>query len=112
MIGKRSFGWVACGNINAKNRMGGYVGVRGFHLLVDTGSFVTIAWEDEATSECDSGYRVPVNPELIAASSKDKPSAVAALSVADELRKLAELRDKGIITTSEFDTQKAKLLSN
>ncbi len=32
-------------------------------------------------------------------------------SVADELRKLAELRDRGIITESEFQSQKAKLLT-
>jgi Short C-terminal domain/Phospholipase_D-nuclease N-terminal len=36
---------------------------------------------------------------------------VAGHSVADELSKLAELREKGVITASEFDTQKAKLLS-
>lgn len=35
---------------------------------------------------------------------------VPASSIADELSKLAELRDKGIITDAEFDTQKAKLL--
>lgn len=36
---------------------------------------------------------------------------VAGHSVADELSKLAELREKGVITASEFETQKAKLLS-
>ena len=35
----------------------------------------------------------------------------AALYIADELGKLAELRDRGILTDSEFDAQKAKLLS-
>lgn len=32
-------------------------------------------------------------------------------STADELAKLAELRDSGAITAAEFDSQKAKLLS-
>ena len=32
-------------------------------------------------------------------------------STADELSKLAELRDKGVITNAEFDAQKVKLLS-
>jgi Short C-terminal domain len=32
-------------------------------------------------------------------------------SVADELRKLAELRDQGVITDVEFQAQKAKLLA-
>lgn len=33
-------------------------------------------------------------------------------SLADELRKLAELRDAGVLTAAEFDTQKARLLSS
>jgi len=31
--------------------------------------------------------------------------------VADELEKLAGLRDKGLLTADEFDAQKAKLLA-
>jgi type VI protein secretion system component VasK len=33
-------------------------------------------------------------------------------SSADELAKLADLRDKGVITAQEFDTQKAKILAS
>jgi len=33
------------------------------------------------------------------------------LSTADELSKLADLKEKGVITNAEFETQKAKLLS-
>ena len=33
------------------------------------------------------------------------------MSVADDLSKLAELRDKGVLSQEEFDTQKAKLLA-
>ena len=36
---------------------------------------------------------------------------VAGRSTADELTKLAELKDKGVITDAEFQTQKAKLLA-
>ncbi len=36
----------------------------------------------------------------------------ATLSTADELSKLADLREKNILTDAEFETQKAKLLSN
>ncbi|MDZ7732989.1 MAG: SHOCT domain-containing protein [Acidimicrobiia bacterium] len=32
--------------------------------------------------------------------------------MADELRKLAELRDEGILTTEEFESQKAALLGS
>ena len=35
-----------------------------------------------------------------------------ALSTADELAKLADLREKNILTDAEFETQKAKLLSD
>ena len=34
----------------------------------------------------------------------------AGISTADELSKLAELKEKGILTEEEFDTQKSKLL--
>lgn len=37
-----------------------------------------------------------------------EPSAV--VSVADELSKLAKLRDEGVVTEEEFNAQKAKLL--
>jgi hypothetical protein len=33
-------------------------------------------------------------------------------SPADELAKLADLRDKGVITTQEFDSQKTKILAS
>ena len=33
-------------------------------------------------------------------------------SIAEELAKLAELRDRGVLTATEFDTQKAWLLSH
>ena len=36
--------------------------------------------------------------------------SVAGFSMADELSKLAELRDKGVLTDAEFDAQKVKLL--
>ncbi|PHS38723.1 MAG: hypothetical protein COB07_07815 [Sulfurovum sp.] len=35
---------------------------------------------------------------------------IAGISTADELSKLAELKEKGVITESEFEAQKAKLL--
>ncbi len=37
-------------------------------------------------------------------------TAGAGSSVPDQLHKLADLRDRGVITPEEFDTQKAKLL--
>jgi hypothetical protein len=37
--------------------------------------------------------------------------SVAGTSTADELHKLAELKEKGVITDAEFEAQKARLLS-
>ena len=36
--------------------------------------------------------------------------SVASVSTADELTKLADLKEKGVITDAEFEAQKAKLL--
>lgn len=38
------------------------------------------------------------------------PKPTGAISSADELQKLADLKSKGILTQEEFDAQKAKLL--
>jgi hypothetical protein len=38
------------------------------------------------------------------------PPTAEPVSVADELKKLAELRDAGILSAEEFDVQKARLL--
>lgn len=46
--------------------------------------------------------------EAIVSSNNNKNSG--GLSVADELKKLKELLDNGIITQQEFDTQKSKLI--
>ncbi len=40
------------------------------------------------------------------------PSPVAAASVADELAKLVQLRDSGVLTSQEFAAQKARLLGS
>lgn len=39
------------------------------------------------------------------------PQPGVAVAVADELRKLAELRDEGVLSREEFDEQKTRLLS-
>ena len=111
IIGRRSYGWVACGTLNAKNRLGGYVGATPFWIKADASGAVTSAWVNESMSSCDAGTGVPVNPELKTISPAMAASGGAGVSVADELEKLAALRDKGIITQAEFETQKARLLA-
>lgn len=49
---------------------------------------------------------------LVPAAMLTAPAPAQALSVADELAKFAKLRDEGIITSDEFEAQKAKLLGN
>lgn len=110
IIGKRKHGWIACGSVNAKNRLGGYVGASGFFIFVDPSRAVTTDMTANWMTTCDTGPAAPLQPAL-----KNEPIVAvpvgAAPSIADELRKLAELRDKGIITQEEFEAQKAKLLA-
>ena len=51
----------------------------------------------------------PLNPTGSEPQSQSPPDAPP-LAVADELLKLAQLRDAGVITPDEFEAQKAKLL--
>ena len=110
IIGKKTWGWIACGTLNAKNRMGGYVGAKTFWILSNPAGAVTWDIDNTTFSTCDAGQSVPLQPEL-----KDvetaKTSGPASLGVAEELGKLADLRAKGVLTQAEFDAQKAKLLS-
>jgi hypothetical protein len=48
--------------------------------------------------------------EMIAKASPPAPGATAGPDVADELTKLADLRDRGVLSAAEFEVQKAKLL--
>lgn len=110
IIGKRTHGWIACGSINAKNRLGGYVGAAGFFIFVDANKAVTSGMMIDWTTTCDTGPAVALQPEMMNTPVQATGSGPAP-SIADELGKLAALRDKGIITAEEFETQKAKLLA-
>ena len=110
LIGKRKFGWIACGTLNAKNRMGGYVGAEGFLVFVESNGTITSALQSQWISTCDSGPFVSPMAELRNFDAT-KPNETPQIGIAAELEKLAELRDKGIISQAEFETQKAKLLA-
>lgn len=107
VIGKRTFGWIACGNYNAKNAYGGYVGNRGFDVVLTPDGSIGIYQFGDGISTCSRGA-ARVNPELQTA--LHLPSA-SQPSVADEIAKLADLKTKGLITEAEYAAQKAKLLS-
>ena len=111
LIGRREFGWLTCGNVNARNRMGGYAGSQGFVVIHTAEGDTTVilgAYPGNSTDTCYRG-KVPVNPELIAASAK--PGDMPAPSLADEIAKLADLRERGLISEEEFAALKAKLLA-
>lgn len=110
LIGKRTWGWIACGTLNAKNRFGGYVGATGFWVMSDANG--TITWDNigNTMSTCDTGQRAELQPALLNAPTTT-PAAPAAVGVAAELGQLADLLKQGVITQAEFDAQKAKLLA-
>lgn len=65
-------------------------------------------YEDNQTAERKREHE----KQLAALSALKTPSAAAphTVSVADEIAKLGELRDKGLLTSDEFQAQKAALL--
>lgn len=69
----------------------------------------------KAEVNLQKAYRGPIEaPDLshLVAAEEPEPTsiAVAPVSVADELSKFAKLRDDGVITAEEFQTQKTRLL--
>lgn len=64
---------------------------------------------EEHERQVESIKAIASRSDAVASSNAAGP---AARSVADELAKLAELRDKGVLTDSEFLAQKAALLSS
>lgn len=68
-------------------------------------------WREVAADSPREPPNAPVSTGLTHLYPKVQPAPAApAASVADELEKLAGLRDRGLLTPAEFDTQKAILL--
>lgn len=110
----RVTGYWTCGQVNARNRMGGYVGRSAFVVVMsDEGSvkFVDIGDGKEfdlVSMQCAKSVKLlPPAPAEMAILPSDSPPPS---SVADELEKLAALRDRGILSEAEFQAQKAELL--
>lgn len=57
-------------------------------------------------------YAVPTPAAAAPAPPAPSPTAAPAMSMIEELRQLGELRDAGILTSAEFDAQKARVLAN
>lgn len=101
---KRTWGWLGCASLNAKNRLGGYVGATKMYVLITPEGKVLSGGLMDVTSECDRPNPTPLQAAFI-----DTPAGRGS-TVADELTKLAGLLEKGLITKEEFEAQKAKLL--
>lgn len=112
---KRITGWVSCGEVNAKNRMGGFIGYTPFVVVMNDGvvSFLdmdsTGSRYGSASIGCQKAvaFMPPPPPGML---DDPVPSKVSG-GVADELEKLASLRDRGVLTEAEFQAQKTTLLS-
>jgi hypothetical protein len=72
-----------------------------------TGNLIVKALNKGEAEEAKNLIEAKIQSALLAQSVAGR----APQSVADELRKLAELRDQGLITEVEFQAQKAKLLA-
>lgn len=112
-------GYWTCGRVNGKNRMGGYVGSRyfvvvlghnaevKFHQVGDGGDY------DFVAGQCQNSVRhlPPASEQFVENSPSPSPSN-GPTSMADELKKLADLKASGALTEEEYQAAKAKVLGS
>jgi hypothetical protein len=108
-------GFLACGTVNSKNRYGGYIGAKWFSVILRDDKAV-LAHIDQIGGYAQSEHYCPhlglpePQPGMLDAAAPSGQAAAPPFSVADEIAKLAALRDKGDLTQREFEMQKAALL--
>jgi hypothetical protein len=111
-------GYWTCGLINARNRMGGYTGSTAFVVVMDPSGSVKYSEVGESrdydllTASCSKSVKMlpPPPAELTAVAAT--PGNGGTGSLADELKKLVDLRSSGALTEAEFQAAKAKLLES
>lgn len=114
---KRVEGWVTCGLVNSRNRMGGFAGRAWFAVVVEPGPRPTTKYVEIATGRdldltriaCEK-TQASLPPPQAGMLQPNQPEDAPPFSIANELAKLAELRDKGVLSEAKFQQQKAKLL--
>jgi hypothetical protein len=114
-LAKRIDGYWTCGSINARNRMGGYVGSSAFVVVLSPAGAVQYVEVGESkefdmlTTQCETSAQglPPPPPELSGAVAAQ---AANTSSLADELKKLVDLKNSGALTEEEFQAAKQKLL--
>lgn len=112
-------GFMTCGSVNAKNRMGGYTGATTFISVIDRAGFEKFTDMDDPTAQ----YIRPVEAGCASLVKKlnyvgniqsQEPAArlveSQGSSVADQLSKLAELHASGALTEEEYEAAKARVL--
>ncbi len=115
-LSKAIEGYWSCGLINARNRMGGYTGSTAFVVVLDPSGRVKYSEIGESrdfdvlSASCaNSVKQLPPPPVELKAVLTESGNA-GGNSLADELKKLMELRNAGALTEAEFNAAKAKLL--
>ena len=118
--GSRAEGFMTCGTVNAKNRMGGYTGSTYFISVVDESGLVEYTDMDSSTSE----YYRPVDnacSQLIkklnyigsgeALEDEADTAQDAQPTIAEQLATLAKLHESGALSDEEYASAKARVLS-
>lgn len=118
LLAKRVEGYWTCGLINARNRMGGYTGSTFFVVVMDPNGRVQYSDMgsgrdfDILSSQCSKSVKLlPTAPPEFAGAATGA-TRTPPVSIADELKKLVELRSSGALTETEFQAAKQKLLGN
>lgn len=113
---KRVTGHITCGFVNSRNRMGGYAGRAPFVVVMDGGSVSFVEIDDDrglglVGASCQN-YAKNFPPPQKGMLEENVAEELVQPSVADEIQKLDNLRQKGILSEEEFRRQKDKILGN
>jgi hypothetical protein len=115
-LSKAIEGYWSCGLINARNRMGGYTGATAFVVVVDPTGYLKYSEVggtddfDILSASCAKSARLLPPPPAELTNATAASSNVGGSSLADELKKLVDLRNSGALSEAEFQAAKAKLL--
>jgi hypothetical protein len=84
MFAKRQVGWITCGMVNAKNRMGGYVGAKPFLIVIRDGKVASLDMDFAAEVSCQDFAKrgfltasgAPTEPAAVDAANTVTPQAI------------------------------------
>jgi hypothetical protein len=109
-------GYITCGTVNARNRLGGYVGRR-YSIVVMDGNAQALYADmgtgediDFVTMQCEKSIANLPAPQWSEVEVTPQTSSVEP-TLAQQLGDLAELHKSGVLTDEEFTAAKEKLLN-